>query len=346
MEKKVIIVSHDGYKALGGVPRVMETISGILKESGYDVFCLSEENLKNPILILWKKFFKNTGYHIVNSIFQSIWLWKHAKSEFVISNGFYACFFKSEMLIFHGVNDALKNSLRECWFRRAFSMTSFLEKVALKNAKTIVAVSEFVKDDLIHYYKISASKIHILENIVDMNIFYPNPVYYFRKNIIYSGVINNAKGSEMLKSIINEINQTNDYTIRLVVPSVEFSQLTENVIFSTAKNSLEMANYFRESSVLFFPSKYEGFSLVTLEAISCGIPVVFTQNDAGFVKHWKHTFPDAIHVLDSNLSILAQIEAFCENYTDEKREKVLQKCRQLNDKKYYSESLITFLKEK
>lgn len=54
--------------------------------------------------------------------------------------------------------------------------------------------------------------------------------------------------------------------------------------------SIAPEEYYRQASVLVFPSLTEGFGRVTLEAMACGIPVITTENARGIVEDGKTGF--------------------------------------------------------
>lgn len=59
------------------------------------------------------------------------------------------------------------------------------------------------------------------------------------------------------------------------------AELPANVHVAGPVSAAELRAYYRQSDVFLFPSHFEGFGLVILEAMACGIPVVTTEATAG-----------------------------------------------------------------
>jgi mannosylfructose-phosphate synthase len=70
--------------------------------------------------------------------------------------------------------------------------------------------------------------------------------------------------------------------------------ISDNVIFTGYIHDDDLATYYRKASVFVLPSKYEPFGMTTLEAMSCGTPVVATRF-GGIRKNLRNEF-DALMV--------------------------------------------------
>jgi glycosyltransferase involved in cell wall biosynthesis len=53
----------------------------------------------------------------------------------------------------------------------------------------------------------------------------------------------------------------------------EYKERYPNVEFVGAKRGVELGNYYRQADVFVFPSRWETFGLVMIEAMACGTPV-------------------------------------------------------------------------
>jgi glycosyltransferase involved in cell wall biosynthesis len=53
----------------------------------------------------------------------------------------------------------------------------------------------------------------------------------------------------------------------------EYKERYSNVEFVGAKRGIELGDYYRRADVFVFPSRWETFGLVMIEAMACGTPV-------------------------------------------------------------------------
>ncbi|MCK5618143.1 MAG: glycosyltransferase family 4 protein, partial [Candidatus Krumholzibacteria bacterium] len=74
--------------------------------------------------------------------------------------------------------------------------------------------------------------------------------------------------------------------------------LGDRVIFTGYVLDDDLATYYRKASLFVLPSKYEPFGMTTLEAMSCGTPVVATKF-GGIRKNLKNEY-DAMMVDPTN----------------------------------------------
>ena len=74
--------------------------------------------------------------------------------------------------------------------------------------------------------------------------------------------------------------------------------LGDRVIFTGYVHDDDLATYYRKASLFVLPSKYEPFGMTTLEAMSCGTPVVATKF-GGIRKNLKNEY-DAMMVDPTN----------------------------------------------
>ncbi|MHC5731280.1 MAG: glycosyltransferase family 4 protein, partial [Nostoc sp.] len=64
-------------------------------------------------------------------------------------------------------------------------------------------------------------------------------------------------------------------------PETWLSQLPEGVNYIPSVPHTTLNQYYSNANVFVFPSLVEGFGLVLLEAMACGIPVITTTHTAG-----------------------------------------------------------------
>lgn len=156
--------------------------------------------------------------------------------------------------------------------------------------KKVIAVSEGLKRELIKHYQVPAEKIAVIPNGVDHSVFHPATDAQAKQNIrrrlglpekdflgLFVGGDWDRKGlSDAIKAIAGLSAMT------LVVVGrgdvVRFTEVAtqagvaDRVIF--VGRSLTPQDYYAAADVFIFPSRYEAFSLVTLEAAASGLPII------------------------------------------------------------------------
>lgn len=262
--KDIYIVSFYGIGNKGGVERVNYYLFEILSKK-FNVK-LIEAPLKNqskisillnPILVWMKLVFK--------------------KNKFIISNSWQLYPYKSDISIHHGTTAGIVKYLNEKKSIGKFLIAKF-EKKSAKNAKNILAVSQNCKNELMDLYQIDNSKITVINNFVDDSIFYP----VIKENdgilnVLFVGSLTKRKGSDFLKEFALYIQNKNDVKLFIATNSsvgvTPFENLSNTKIY-IGLNINEIAELYRRTDVLYFPTRYEGFSMSTLEALSSGLPVL------------------------------------------------------------------------
>jgi len=171
-----------------------------------------------------------------------------------------------------------------------------LIKFALKEAKTVLAVSDALKQAVIGL-GIPEEKVYLLPNGLDTDKFSPMPKLQQRGRvnlpkdnqvILFIGNLKPVKGLTYLLGAFNAIRKNNGNNIRLVLvgdgkqrqeleAKVASFGMEKDVSFMGMRPHAEVPLWLNASDVLCLPSLHEGMPNVVLEALACGIPVVATN---------------------------------------------------------------------
>ena len=164
-------------------------------------------------------------------------------------------------------------------------------KKFLKRLDGIIAVSEDVASNL----RGMGFDPVVVTPGVDFEIFHPMGADRCRRElgldgrvILFVGRLNRWKGLEYLIASMKEVNECFK-NARLVIvgdgPLEELCRelsssygLADSVIFKGRVSHLDLPKFYAAADVLVLPSFYESFSMVILEAMACGCPVVTTRN--------------------------------------------------------------------
>lgn len=193
-----------------------------------------------------------------------------------------------------------------------------------------ICISKFIARMCIENLQADESKLDVLYNSVDTNLF--KPVLDIEKNIlrervglqpsdfvvIFTGRLQPYKG---IKELLQGFSQLHDKNIKLLVvgnsffsgsgsnPFIEELKSTtkeceNNIVFTGYVPHAKINEYYQMSDIAVLPSTWEEpFGLTCLEAISCGLPVVITHSGGmpeiiddkcGFVLKKDETLPTKI----------------------------------------------------
>jgi glycosyltransferase involved in cell wall biosynthesis len=260
--KDITIVSLNGEDNSGGVERVVYYLKNILSE-------------KYKVSILERKGRRKSFDKIIYPLLFSFRL-LFSKKSLIISNSWQSFLYPVDFSIHHGTTAGflLHSGIKS---KKSYFL-AWMEKVSAKKAKKVIAVSENCRLELEKLYDISKEKIITLNNFVDERLFYPQPM---KKNdkikILFSGRLEERKGLTRLLEIANYIETTDKFNLMIASNSYDNCRLFsnfKNTSISTCLDINAMRDFYNSGDVFYFPTKYEGFSMATLEALSCGIPVV------------------------------------------------------------------------
>ena len=114
---------------------------------------------------------------------------------------------------------------------------------------------------------------------------YKNDQSKFR--IIYTGTVSIRKGILYLLEVFNNLELDNIEL--LIVGNIEKDlkknlkkySLNKNIIFKKSVNQSELREFYNISNVFITCSIEEGLSMVQIQAMSCGLPVICTVNSGG-----------------------------------------------------------------
>jgi len=170
-----------------------------------------------------------------------------------------------------------------------------LEKRTFENSRKIIANSYFVKNDIIKYYGIDNSKIEVVYNGVPKSDVDENEarrkiedefgIKAGQKIILFVGSGFMRKGGAEFLSLVSKLKNRN-FTAIIVGKEKnikkykhEASKLGVNAIFTGARRDADA--FYAAADIFLFPTRYEPFSNVCLEAMAGGCAVVTTaQNGA------------------------------------------------------------------
>lgn len=162
--------------------------------------------------------------------------------------------------------------------------------VGLRSAKSIIAVSESTKREIIDHFRVDPNKIVVTYEAADVAKSRGKRIVE-GEYILYVG---NAYPHKNLEALLESWNGR----IVLATPDDYFSSKLpkqKNVVKFGSANTRELANLYTHAAALVFPSLMEGFGLPGLEAMALGTPVVCSD-----IPVFREVYGDAVLRFDPN----------------------------------------------
>jgi glycosyltransferase involved in cell wall biosynthesis len=160
-----------------------------------------------------------------------------------------------------------------------------------RKATVIITLSENYKRYLVSK-GLPQEKIEVIPCGVDTELFNPkvSPISLgdnYESLILYVGRISSQKGLDLLLEAFPEILREHPNTLLAIIglcdqPTFwrkiqsDLRNIKSHVKFFGSMSQDLLAKYYRTADLLVFPSRYESFAMVPLEASACGTPVVST----------------------------------------------------------------------
>ncbi len=164
---------------------------------------------------------------------------------------------------------------------------------ALKRADSIIAVSQFTKDEIIKYYGIAQDKIHVVHNASHMQCHasgteairakYHLPQRYImllgtmqpRKNIpcvieAFARIAEDVPDVSLV--LVGKKAHNFDTHIEHIIKT--HPEVQGRIVFTGYVDEKDKCVMYKMADVFVFPSLYEGFGVPILEACEAGVPVV------------------------------------------------------------------------
>ena len=174
------------------------------------------------------------------------------------------------------------------------------EDKMLKSADLVTCCSKILKKMIVKDFKMPARLIKVTPNPADLKYFYKDENIAKENRILYVGSLEERKGVCVLARALNIFfkrypdvqidligkdtirNNKNISTIEYVKQIVK-PEYHKNINFLGQKKNFELNEYYNRSRVAIFPSLFDNFPYVTLEAMATGVQVVGSRN-SGMVE--------------------------------------------------------------
>jgi glycosyltransferase involved in cell wall biosynthesis len=182
---------------------------------------------------------------------------------------------------------------------------------ALRRLDRIIAVSGWVKQELVELTRVKESRIEVVPNGIDLGAFQPLPKYeesvvliqpfsFRRPYLLYVSRIDHpVKNHIRLFEAFRIFKERTKYPHRLILAggdsrgadkvkkAANASPYRNDIFFTGHFPLLSLPKLYSGADIVVFPSLYEGFGLGVLEAMATGIPVACARA-AGLPETAEH----------------------------------------------------------
>ena len=325
MDKKIVLYSLQTFSSTGGIQKMTRTLA-------HSLYIVAQNN--NRLFEFWSAYdseselmtkylptknFRGFGVQRLNFVIEAM---KNAKQQdiIILSHvnlaiiGLLIKFINPKCkvwLIAHGI---------EIW-----RPLPFLKRSLLKHCNKIISVSNFTQKKLIDCHKIKPEILTVLNNAVDPFLKLPasfaKPAYLLQR---YNLSVDNPviftltrlssyeqyKGHDQVIKTISRLKK-NYPTIKYVLsgkPDLEETtrleklickyDVAEQVILTGFVKEEELVDHFLLANLFVLPSKKEGFGIVFIEALACGVPVICGNADGSIDAICNGDLGTAINVDD------------------------------------------------
>lgn len=208
-----------------------------------------------------------------------------------------------------------------------YRVSSWVERTAIEAADAVIAVSSGMRDDVLHTYPaLDPSRVHVVRNGIDTDVWYPAPpaahdsvlgelgVDMSRPIVAFVGRITRQKGVAHLVAAAHRFSP--EVQLVLCAGAPDTPEIAAEVSAAVAElarartgvfwvREMLPINKIREilsaATVFVCPSVYEPLGIVNLEAMACatpvvasdvgGIPEVVADRQTGLLVHYDATDP-------------------------------------------------------
>ena len=354
MPKRIVLLTLRTFSSTGGIQKMTRTLA-------YALFHIAKQ--KEWEFNLWSVY--DSRYDLMDKYLSAENFTGFGRNKIKIGLKTLDKSFRSDIVILSHVNLALfglaikiLNPKCKVWLIahgiEVWRPLSFVKRMFVKRyCDKIICVSSFTKKQMIHWHQSDPDKCIVLNNALDpfMNlpVDFSKPEYLLNRYSLtpsdkiiftltrlasseqYKGYEHVIKAVSHLKLKFPEIkymlsgqyDSAEEMRIRKLIRSYG---VEEQVILTGFLTEKELADYFLLADLFVLPSKKEGFGIVFIEALACGLPVICGNADGSIDAIRNGELGTAINVNDQDELEKAIIKYLEKPLTVQTRKELQSKC--------------------
>ncbi len=176
---------------------------------------------------------------------------------------------------------------------KKFARRHFITQKALARADAIIAISKWTKDSLLKYFPETGPKISYIPHGCDHEKFLNSTdsgLAIESENFIQVIAVSRFERYKRVELVLDVARRLPDKFVTTLVTDergeifarryAEDLIAARKLVVLTNVNQDTMRQLMKNSAVLLHPSLYEGYCFPAIEALSCGVPVIYTEGSA------------------------------------------------------------------
>lgn len=165
-------------------------------------------------------------------------------------------------------------------------------KKLINNVQSIIAISNYTKNDLIKFFNIKESKITVIPNSIQVYNHEKEPnktlprkfILYVNTLLPYKNPLTLIKAYEVIKNEISNklifIGKATSYWKNEIIPYIKKHNLSDSITHLQDLSKEELQYIYNRASLFVSTSKREGFGYTPIEAAMSNIPVICSTCEA------------------------------------------------------------------
>lgn len=299
----------------GGAEKICRELTGTINELGIDVETIYLRKSDQTTLMNYEKFcdygigYIGSLYYIRQSIKK---YYSESSSNLVIHGHLSRPLYLIPLVSFGFSCHKIFTEHNTNYRRRKFRILRYIEKIIYRKYDRIVCVSNGVADELKAWLSDESinSKISVIYNGLQFNNTkrpkFLNSASEYR--FISIGALTSQKGFDVSINALSKLDIDNwSYDILGNGPKeselkklVAHHGLTHKITFHGYQNNVR--GFLEKSHIMLIPSRWEGFGLVAIEGLSCGLTLV--TSDVPGMNEITSQNPACIMVMPDNIADL------------------------------------------
>lgn len=375
--KKALTISKRYRPEIGGIEIVAEAIAKILKENNYESKVLTYNNINK----LKEEIIDGVKVKRLPTIFQKgsvRWSNKYKKNMKKESQNANLIIFQFPSvqpeidLLF---SNKYRNAKKICFYQNDIAGRGFLGNIYnklvtqnfLEKMDKIIVTSPNMKDSSKELEKFQ-DKVEVIPLFVDTTHFYyrvknKREFLFSRfknkkeKIVMYIGRLGRYKGLEYLIEAFQNLDKKNGLVIigkgvkeKELKTKVQELNLEDDILFLDHVPYEELPEYYSSADLFVLPStdRGEGFGLVAIEAMACGVPVVTTELGTGTSFHNIDGVTGKVIEPRNSIALAKAINEILENPNKYEKQNIVKRAKDFSYDKFeknVKEKILSIIEE-